>query len=155
MRQSAGARRGSTAHWAGACSTASRHLARQHARQQPQNIHTHYDLGNAFCRLWLDPSMNYSRPFEAARRRPERCQHAKVARALQVGRAAARPAPARDRLRLGGAGGEGLCRFGAQVTGVTLSTEQLAFARERLASQGQSERADLRLGLPRHRRRAL
>jgi cyclopropane-fatty-acyl-phospholipid synthase len=39
----------------------------------------------------------------------------------------------------------GAAEFGASVTGVTLSTEQLAFARKRLADQGQQERTDLRL----------
>lgn len=36
-------------------------------------------------------------------------------------------------------------RFEAQVTGVTLSTEQLAFARERAAAWGVADRVDLRL----------
>jgi len=35
--------------------------------------------------------------------------------------------------------------FSARVTGVTLSTEQLAWAEERLAAQGLAEQADLRL----------
>jgi len=35
--------------------------------------------------------------------------------------------------------------FDARVTGVTLSTEQLAFAQERLAAQGLAPKADLRL----------
>ena len=35
--------------------------------------------------------------------------------------------------------------FGAQLTGVTLSTEQLAWARQRLAAQGVGDKADLRL----------
>ena len=32
----------------------------QFAPRQRENIHAHYDLGNDFYRLWLDPSMNYS-----------------------------------------------------------------------------------------------
>ena len=36
-------------------------------------------------------------------------------------------------------------RAGAQLTGVTLSTEQLAFAQKRMAQQGVAEHADLRL----------
>jgi cyclopropane-fatty-acyl-phospholipid synthase len=40
---------------------------------------------------------------------------------------------------------EATVRLGAHVTGVTLSTEQLAFAQERMRRHGVAERADLRL----------
>jgi len=135
-------------HWAGRLLYRLKHLLNRNTRvNSRKNIHAHYDLGNAFYRLWLDPSMNYSSAcFDG---RPDgdlsAAQHAKVARALrQVGLQ-----PGQRLLEIGcgwGALAEKACvEFGAQVTGVTLSTEQLAFARERLASQGQSERADLRL----------
>ncbi len=29
-------------------------------KQSKQNIHTHYDIGNEFYKMWLDPSMTYS-----------------------------------------------------------------------------------------------
>ncbi len=135
-------------HWAGRLLYRIKHLLNRNTRANSRkNIHAHYDLGNAFYRLWLDPSMNYSSAwFEG---RPDgdlsAAQHAKVARALrQVGLQ-----PGQRLLEIGcgwGALAEKACvEFGAAVTGVTLSTEQLAFARERLTRQGQGGRADLRL----------
>ena len=38
-----------------------RHLLNRNTRAQARrNIHAHYDLGNAFYALWLDPTMSYS-----------------------------------------------------------------------------------------------
>jgi cyclopropane-fatty-acyl-phospholipid synthase len=38
-----------------------KHCLRRNSRQGSQrNIHAHYDLGNAFYELWLDPSWTYS-----------------------------------------------------------------------------------------------
>ena len=38
-----------------------RHLLHRNTRAQARrNIHAHYDLGNAFYALWLDPTMSYS-----------------------------------------------------------------------------------------------
>jgi cyclopropane-fatty-acyl-phospholipid synthase len=38
-----------------------RHLLRANNKKQAKkNIEAHYDLGNAFYRLWLDPTMTYS-----------------------------------------------------------------------------------------------
>ncbi|OGB69466.1 SAM-dependent methyltransferase [Malikia spinosa] len=135
-------------HWAGRLLYRIKHLLNRNTRANSRkNIHAHYDLGNAFYRLWLDPSMNYSSAwFEG---RPDgdlnQAQHAKVARALrQVGLQ-----PGQRLLEIGCGWGalaeKATLEFGASVTGVTLSTEQLDFARQRLADQGQSERVDLRL----------
>src|SRR5690349_3820834 len=39
------------------------HWQRRNSRKgSKKNIHAHYDLGNEFYRLWLDPSMTYSSP---------------------------------------------------------------------------------------------
>ena len=110
-----------------------------------KNISAHYDLGNEFYRLWLDPTMNYSSAwFEGARSGDlVQAQQAKMRRAL----AEAQVAPGSRVLEIGcgwGAVAEVAARdFDAKLTGVTLSTEQLAWAKERLASAGLS--ADLRL----------
>jgi len=38
-----------------------RHLLNRNTQAQARrNIHAHYDLGNAFYALWLDPTMSYS-----------------------------------------------------------------------------------------------
>ena len=110
-----------------------------------KNIHAHYDLGNEFYRLWLDPTMNYSSAwFEGERSRPmAEAQWAKVRRALVECEL-----KAGDRVLEIGCGWGALAEcaareFSATVTGVTLSTEQLAWARERLAAAGLP--GDLRL----------
>ena len=134
--------------WAGRWFYRMRHLLNRNTRGNSQkNIHAHYDLGNAFYELWLDGTMNYSSAwFQGDHSQPMAdAQHAKVRRALRM----AGVGPGDRLLELGcgwGALAElGAVEFGADVTGVTLSTEQLAFARKRLDATGQGDRADLRL----------
>ena len=134
--------------WAGRLLYRVRHRLNRNTRRNSQkNVHAHYDLGNRFYELWLDPTMNYSSAwFEGDRTAAMGpAQDAKVRRALSM--AGVRPG---DRvLELGcgwGALAElGATEFGAFVTGVTLSTEQLEFAQKRIARKGISDRADLRL----------
>ena len=133
--------------WWGSLLHRLRHLGNRNSRAgSRRNIHAHYDLGNAFYRLWLDGTMNYSSAwFEGDLSRPlPEAQHAKVRRAL-----AEAGVRAGDRvLEIGcgwGAVAEAAAREGAHLTGVTLSTEQLAWAQERLAAAGLADRADLRL----------
>ncbi len=132
--------------WWGALAARLRHALNRNSRAgSRRNIHAHYDIGNAFYGLWLDETMNYSSAlFEGDLARPlADAQRAKVARAL-----AASALPRGGRLlEIGcgwGAVAEAAARdLGAEVVGVTLSTEQLDWARLRLARQGL--RADLRL----------
>jgi cyclopropane-fatty-acyl-phospholipid synthase len=134
--------------WWGRLAYRVRHLLNRNSRQgSRKNIHAHYDIGNAFYRQWLDETMNYSSAWfdgDLSRPMPE-AQHAKVRRALQE----CRVQPGQRLLEIGcgwGALAEAAAgEFGAHVTGVTLSTEQLEWARERLAKKGLAERADLRL----------
>ena len=125
--------------WWGALLYRARHLFNRNSRRGSQkNIHAHYDLGNEFYRLWLDPTMNYSSAwFEGEPGRDiESAQWAKVRRALgECG------VKAGDRVLEVGCGWGALAEcaarnFGATVTGVTLSAEQLAWGRLRLASAG-------------------
>lgn len=136
--------------WAGRLLYRIKHLLNRNTRTNSQkNIHAHYDLGNAFYELWLDGTMNYSSAwFEGDLSRPMReAQHAKVRRALRM--AQVQP---RDRVLEIGCGWGALAEmavteFGASVTGVTLSTEQLAFAQKRMAQANRASpaSADLRL----------
>ncbi|HEY9109766.1 MAG TPA: cyclopropane-fatty-acyl-phospholipid synthase family protein [Roseateles sp.] len=123
-----------------------RHLLNRNTRAgSRKNIHAHYDLGNAFYKLWLDPTMNYSSAWFGGV--PERslpaAQQAKMNRALSE----AGVTVGSRVLEIGcgwGAVAEVAARdFDAQLTGVTLSTEQLAWAQQRLQAAGLS--ADLRL----------
>ncbi len=111
-----------------------------------RNIAAHYDLGNDFYRLWLDPSMNYSAAWfdgDDARSLVD-AQHAKMDRALDEARVDASSRV----LEIGcgwGALAERAARRGAHVDGVTLSREQLAWGQQRLRDAGLHERAVLAL----------
>src|SRR5450755_808003 len=132
--------------WWGSLLYRARHFLRRNSKGgSRKNVHAHYDLGNEFYRLWLDPTMNYSSAwFEGDDTQDlARAQHAKVRRAVDA--CGVQPG---DRVLEIGCGWGALAElaareFGAEVTGVTLSTEQLAWARQRLAGAGVG--ADLRL----------
>ena len=138
--------------WAGRAIYRVRHWLNRNTKANSQkNIHAHYDLGNAFYGAWLDDSMNYSSAwFEGDHARPMKdAQDAKVRRALRM----ANVAPG-DRVLEIGCGWGALAEmatqeFGAHLTGVTLSAEQLDFARGRMAGLQQVRPAqpgcDLRL----------
>jgi cyclopropane-fatty-acyl-phospholipid synthase len=133
--------------WGGLAYRVKHLLNRNSRRGSRKNIHAHYDIGNPFYRLWLDETMNYSSAlFEGDFTRPTAdAQLVKVRRAL----AECNLQPGQHLLEIGcgwGALAETAAReIGARVTGVTLSTEQLEFARERLARHGVAPLADLRL----------
>ena len=124
-----------------------RHLLRSNTRRgSRRNIHAHYDLGNDFYRLWLDPTMTYSSALFSGQ--PMQClasaQTAKYQRILDQLQAR----PGDHILEIGcGWGGfaEHAARQGMRVTGITLSTEQLAFARERIEAAGLSDLATFEL----------
>ena len=125
-----------------------RHLLHRNTRSNSKkNIHAHYDLGNAFYQLWLDPTMNYSSAwFADDRTKPmAEAQTAKVRRALQMVNA-----QAGDRILEIGCGWGALAElggqeFGAEMSGVTLSHEQLAFANQRMERLGLAATSHLRL----------
>jgi len=133
--------------WLGRLVYRVRHLLNRNSKANSRkNIHAHYDLGNAFYELWLDGTMNYSSAlFETPDQPMVDAQHAKVRRALRM--AGVQPG---DRVLEIGCGWGALAEkatteFGATVTGVTLSTEQLAFAQQRVEKLGVQDSADLRL----------
>ena len=124
-----------------------KHLLNRNTKANSQkNIHAHYDLGNAFYELWLDGTMNYSSAiFETPETSMKEAQNAKVRRALNM----ARVKPG-DRVLEIGCGWGALAEmatteFNASLVGVTLSTEQLAWAQARMARVSVAGRADLRL----------
>jgi cyclopropane-fatty-acyl-phospholipid synthase len=134
--------------WWGRLAYRLRHLFNRNTRVgSRRNIQAHYDLGNAFYSLWLDPSMNYSSAWFQGDLHGDltQAQHAKVRRALHS--AAVKPGSRVLEIGCGwGALAEmAAAEFQAQVTGVTLSTEQLAYARARLQAAGLAHQADLRL----------
>ena len=135
-------------HWAGRLFYRLRHrLHRNNRDNSRKNVHAHYDLGNAFYQTWLDETMNYSAAwFDGAQDGSLKdAQDAKVRRALRMVGAG----PGSRLLEIGcgwGALAEmAAVEVGASITGVTLSTEQLGFARARMERLGVADRVDLRL----------
>ncbi|MCM8594179.1 cyclopropane-fatty-acyl-phospholipid synthase family protein [Accumulibacter sp.] len=116
-----------------------RHLLNANTRSGARrNIIAHYDLGNDFYRLWLDPTMSYSSALfsVAGPRSLASAQLAKYRRVLQ--RLAARPG---QRVLEIGCGWGGFAETaareaGVEVVGLTLSPAQLAYARERMVVAG-------------------
>ena len=132
--------------WWGSLLYRARHLFNRNTRRgSKKNIHAHYDLGNAFYRLWLDPTMSYSGAWFEGNASGDlvEAQWAKTRRAL----AECEVEPGDRVLEIGcgwGALAELATReLGAVVTGVTLSSEQLDWATKRLAAAGLN--GDLRL----------
>lgn len=108
-----------------------------------RNIHAHYDLGNEFYGLWLDPTMTYSSALYAGAegKALEAAQTAKYERILnQLG---ARQGDSILEIGCGWGGfAETAARRGMRVTGVTISREQLEYAQARLQRAGLSDRVD-------------
>ena len=111
-----------------------------------RNIAFHYDLGNAFYALWLDASMTYSSACFAA---PDQSLEAAQAEKYRRICVAAQLKPGDHVLEIGcGWGGfaEVAARdFGCRVTGVTLSAEQLDYARARIEKAGLSDQVSLEI----------
>ena len=111
-----------------------------------KNIEAHYDLGNEFYALWLDPSMTYSSALFAGQDISlEVAQRAKVRRMLE--RAGVKSG---ERILEIGCGWGGLAEiaateFGAHVHGITLSPSQLASAQARAERGGWADRATFEL----------
>ncbi|HTV67048.1 MAG TPA: cyclopropane-fatty-acyl-phospholipid synthase family protein [Rhizobiaceae bacterium] len=115
-------------------------------RGSKRNISAHYDLGNAFYRQWLDPSMTYSSAlFSAGANDLESAQAAKyraLARDTGIG--------PNDHVLEIGCGWGGFAEFvareiGCKVTGLTISREQHDFAKTRIAKAGLADKVDIKL----------
>lgn len=122
------------------------HMLRRNSRRgSKRNIEYHYDLGNNFYRRWLDPTMTYSsarfahsgQDLSAAQINKYRS----LAESIDL-------KPEHHLLEIGSGWG-GFAEYaaseiGCRITGITISKEQLAFARERIARKGLSDKVDIR-----------
>lgn len=102
-------------------------LNRNTRAQAERNIHAHYDLGNDFYRAWLDPTMSYSSAYAWAADGLEAGQRRKWSRLSQ------RLGTPEALLEIGCGWGALAGHFAAQgvkVTAISLSDEQLVWARE-------------------------
>jgi len=123
------------------------HLLRANTRRgSRRNIEAHYDLGNDFYALWLDPTMTYSaacfaNPGEALATAQQR-KYRRLLESLE-----ARPG---QRILEIGCGWGGFAEvaaleYGCTVLGLTLSPAQLAFAERRAEQGGWADRASFAL----------
>ena len=129
-----------------------RHLRRENSvATSRRNIAEHYDLGNDFYRLWLDPSMTYSSArFDHAGQSLEDAQRGKyeaLCRKLKL-----RPG---DHVLEIGCGWGGFAvhaarHYGCRVTGVTISEAQAAYARQRVSAERLDDRVEIRIQDYRH-----
>ncbi len=123
-----------------------RHWFNRNTRAKAKkNIAAHYDLGNDFYALWLDPSMTYSSAlYETGANDLESAQAAKyraLAKAAGIGRD--------DHVLEIGCGWGGFAEFaareiGCRVTGLTISREQFDYARDRIRRAGLQDRVTLK-----------
>ncbi len=120
-------------------------MNRNTRRGSRRNIAAHYDLGNEFYQQWLDAGMSYSAGvFSSVDETLEQAQNAKLDRVVSL-----LDLVGGERvLELGcgwGSLADRLAQKRCNLTGITLSTEQLAYARQRLSSQALAVYCDLRL----------
>jgi cyclopropane-fatty-acyl-phospholipid synthase len=111
-----------------------------------RNISAHYDLGNDFYRLWLDPQMFYSSGlYRSGDETLEQAQRNKVDFVLDL--LDARKGESVLEIGCGWGGlAVAMAHGGAgPITGLTLSKEQLAHARGVVAAHADDARIDLRL----------
>jgi len=123
------------------------HLLRPNSlRTARQNISEHYDLGNEFYRLWLDPTMTYSSAFftspEQSLESAQTAKYDALCRKLRL-------LPTDHVLEIGSGWGGFACHavrnYGCRVTTVTISAEQFKYAQERCQIEGVADRVDIRL----------
>jgi cyclopropane-fatty-acyl-phospholipid synthase len=118
--------------------------ARNTRRGSRRNIAAHYDLGNAFFELMLDPTLTYSSAvFEDPAMTLQQAQIAKldrICRRLDL-------APGERVLEIGTGWGafalHAAGRYGCHVTTTTISAEQHALARDRIEAAGLEDRITL------------
>ncbi|WP_295999608.1 cyclopropane-fatty-acyl-phospholipid synthase family protein [Rugamonas sp.] len=134
--------------WWGSLLYRLKHLLNRNSRAgSRKNIHAHYDIGNAFYQLWLDPTMTYS----AGIFRPEDGGDLQLAQMAKYRRIIAQLRLQPDALVLeigcgwGGFAETAVREAQAHVTGLTLSQEQLDYAQRRVADAGFANEAHLQL----------
>ncbi|MGW6689400.1 class I SAM-dependent methyltransferase [Streptomyces sp. NPDC054961] len=118
----------------------------RHTRGRDRDaISHHYDVGNEFYAHVLGPSMVYSCAYWSPGGSLEEAQHDKLD--LVCRKLALRPG---DRLLDVGCGWGSMAlhaarAYGVRVTGITLSREQAAYARKRVAEEGLADLVEIRV----------
>lgn len=123
------------------------HALRSNSRSgSRRNILAHYDLGNAFYRLWLDECMIYSSAIFADGDTLDQAQQRKLARITHL----LDPRPGDHALEIGCGWGALACHLAtttglARLEGITLSPAQLDDANRRIAAAGLSDKISCRI----------
>lgn len=123
------------------------HRARRNTRRGARrNIVSHYDLGNEFYALWLDPTMTYScAVFDAPGQSLEAAQRNKyrmIAEKARLRRG--------DRVLEIGCGWGGFAiyaarEYGCRVIGISLSEAQTTYARRRVVEERLADRVSIEI----------
>jgi cyclopropane-fatty-acyl-phospholipid synthase len=112
-------------------------------RAAKENVHRHYDLGNTFYELWLDPELSYTCAyFPTPAATLEDAQIAKMDRVCR--KLALKPG---ERVIEAGCGWGSLAlfmarRYGVTVRALNVSGEQIAYARDRARAEGLGDRVE-------------
>jgi len=106
-----------------------------------KNIHEHYDLGNDFYKLFLDESMTYSCAyFEGNNNDLNKAQIAKYDRLCKKLKIKESDNVLEIGCGWGGFAEYAASQYGCNVTGITISKEQLNYAKERINKSGLSKK---------------
>lgn len=116
-----------------------------------RNIREHYDLSNEFFAIFLDPSMTYSSAvFHQATDTLAQAQRNKVQRIIDKAEISATDHVLEIGCGWGAFAIEVVRQTGCRLTGITLSHEQLALARDRVKEAGLEDKIDLKICDYRH-----
>ncbi len=124
------------------------HLFRRNTREgSKKNIHAHYDLGNDFYSLWLDPSMTYSsalfnNDFSPVLKNAQEAKYERILTQLHL-------QPGQHVLEIG-CGWGGFAEYAAKtravkITGITISQAQFDYAKARIDNAGLAHLVDLHI----------
>lgn len=121
------------------------HLSRHNSKEgSKKNISEHYDLGNDFYVEWLDQTMTYSSAYYTSPNQSlEEAQRAKYRRVADMLGLKQGETVLEVGCGWGGFAETAAKDYGAVVYGITLSSEQLKFANERMKRQGLDNLATL------------
>ena len=130
------------------------HGLRHSLRRDKSTVSSHYDVGNDFYGLVLGPAMSYSCARFVERdvslEDAQAAKHDLVCRKLGLDDPATAVGGERPRLLDVGCGWGSMAihaaaTYGADVVGVTISNEQAALARRRVADSGLNDRIEIRV----------
>lgn len=116
-------------------------------KQSEEDVQSHYDIGNEFYKLWLDPTMTYSCAYfeDGNENDLEQAQIAKVHHILNK----LNPQKGKTLLDIGCGWGTLMLtaakEYGLKVTGVTLSEEQYKLVQKRIYDENLQDVAEVRL----------